>query len=159
MMKYLILLGVFCQLSVALDVAPIAKDEESDLVYASYNLPRVMSIARMERLLQQMADVTYQVGFRFIGDAMDFDHGHLLYEQREVDGVKRLFPRAILYHTQEHAYSVRWRGEGDAKYDYLEVTNRNWIQWLDGDPRLDGRGCFDLICKFLLHVVRGRVLL
>lgn len=124
--------------AMALDVAPISEAEESDLYYASYNLPASFPPARIESLLQRMTAVTHGVGFRFVGDPNDFDHGHLLYEQRGGKGDARLFPRAILYHTQEHAYSARWRTGVDSRYDYLEVTTRNWIQWLDGDPKLDG---------------------
>lgn len=73
-----------------------------------------------------------------MGVEEDFFHGHVLFEKKQQDGRTLLFPRAILYHTQEDAHKAHWEKSVDPKYDYLDVTTRNWIQWLSDDPREDG---------------------
>jgi len=103
-----------------------------------WDLPPELSPERIERLLTQFSAKTYGTAFRYLGEAGDFFHGHLLYTGDKLLPDGRLYPLAILYHTQETASPVHWGTSEDRKYDYLDVKTRNWVQWLDADPSLDG---------------------
>jgi hypothetical protein len=89
--------------------------------------------------LNQFSKATHGEAFQFIGVEEDFFHGHILFEKKLQDGRTLLAPRAVLYHTQEEAHKAHWEKSVDPKYDYLNVTTRNWIQWLSDDPSEDGR--------------------
>lgn len=78
--------------------------------------------ARLQGLLQRVVDKLYLKAFRHLGDERDFDHGHILF-----DKAKR--PVAILYHTQETAYS----NPTDSSFGYIDPKARNWIQWIGRD--------------------------
>lgn len=93
-----------------------------------------LTLARFERLIEIAAQELEGKAFRFFADARDFNHGHVVLEKIG----NTLYPRAILYHTQEDAFDSYWLLD-DQTYTYLDQTARNWIQWLDEDPDLDGR--------------------
>lgn len=118
--------------------APLTPKEESEMLSATWKLPNQFSQVRLEMLLNRFSEATYGKAFRFIGVEEDFFHGHVLFEKVSVDGQLRLNPRAILYHTQEDAHKAHWEGAIDPKYDYLNVTTRNWIQWLSDTAKEDG---------------------
>jgi hypothetical protein len=93
----------------------------------------------MQKLLNQAAQAISGKGFRYLGDKNDFFHGHLIFEKRREGGESVFYPRAILYHTQEEAYGAHWGQKGiSPDYDYVDVTARNWIQWLSDSPNEDG---------------------
>ncbi len=116
----------------------IPKEEETKMLYGNWKLPSQLSIERVERLLNVFTRETHGKAFRYLGVEEDLFHGHLLLEKKEVDGTLYFFPKAILYHTQEEAHKAHWEKTIDSKYDYLDVTTRNWIQWLSDDPHADG---------------------
>ncbi len=72
--------------------------------------------AKMVELLQAFVNQNYQLGFQYLGNRLDFFHGHLL--------LKNSQPMAMLYHTQERANNYR---EGDTYY-YFNKMNRNFMQ-------------------------------
>jgi len=109
------------------------------MLQATWKLPSQFTLERVGTLLNQFSKETYQKAFRFIGVEQDFFHGHVLFERTLVDGKLQLNPRAILYHTQEDAHKAHWEKSIVPKYDYLNVTTRNWIQWLSEDPAEDGQ--------------------
>jgi len=94
--------------------------------FEDQGFPKEFSKDRLQRLLQRVVDTVYMKGFRYLGEQADFNHGHILF----VSGN----PVAILYHTQENAYYDH-RNKPGSKYDYLNKSTRNWIQWL-GNPDL-----------------------
>lgn len=111
----------------------------------SWPLPEEFTPERLKKLLQLFSDQTFGAAFRVIGDENDFFHGHILWTADELTSQGRMKPVAILYHTQEEAYSAHWgtkrstRDEvASAEFDYLDVRTRNWLQWLSPDPDLDG---------------------
>lgn len=129
----------FCLvLTSSLWAGAIPKQEEHEMVFGWWKLPKEFSEKRIETLIQKLADETYEKGFRYLGVEEDLFHGHVLFEKKNLDGVATLYPRAILYHTQEEAHKAHWEKSIDAKYDYLNVAARNWIQWLSDDPKEDG---------------------
>lgn len=89
-------------------------------------------------MLNRFSKEVYGKGFRYIGVDEDFFHGHVLFEKRQESGKDVLYMRAILYHTQEEAHKAHWDKTVDSKYDYLDVTTRNWIQWFSDDSHQDG---------------------
>lgn len=95
-----------------------------------WKVPPELDEKRIEKLLQAFTDATHGKAFRYLGVEHDFFHGHILY-----DADKKA--RAILYHTQEDAYDAHWRGTVDKKFDYVNVTTRNWIQWLDAGEKIE----------------------
>jgi hypothetical protein len=123
----------------SLFAGPLPKAEESQLSGYGWKMPSELTEARLERLLGEVVDRIHGVGFRYLGVSADFDHGHLLFEAVGTGEARALYPRAILYHTQEHAHAAHWKEDGEKKFDYLDVTTRNWIQWLSDDPKEDGR--------------------
>lgn len=118
--------------------AAIPQSEEQAMIYSWWKLPTEFSAARIEKLLQQLCEQTYEKGFKYLGVEEDLFHGHILFERKEHNGIPTLFPRAILYHTQEEAHKAHWEKSIDSKYDYLNVASRNWIQWLNDEPNDDG---------------------
>lgn len=118
--------------------APLTPKEESEMFSAPWKLPNQFSTDRLETLLNRFSQQTYGKAFRFIGVEEDFFHGHVLFERTLHEGQMRLQPRAILYHTQEDAHKAHWEGSVDEKYDYLNITTRNWIQWLSDETSQDG---------------------
>lgn len=113
----------------------LTKDEERNMIYEAWKLPSQFTLPRMQRLLTEFSNETFQKAFRYIGIEEDFFHGHLLFEKVGNGENALLYPRAILYHTQEEAHKAHWEKTIDPKFDYLNVTTRNWIQWLsDHDP-------------------------
>lgn len=120
-----------------LTASPIPQEEVNALSSGSWKLPSSIGLERIEKLLNKFVAQTYQKAFRYIGASEDFFHGHLLIE--EVGAEHTLYPRAILYHTQEEAHAAHWNGNVAAKFDYLDVTTRNWIQWISDDGNIDGK--------------------
>lgn len=113
-------------------------EPDTHFFQAGWKLPSFLSVSRVEKLLNRFTQEVYGKGFRYLGVDQDFFHGHLLLERRQ-EGDKRVsYAHAILYHTQEEAHAAHWRGDVDPKYDYLNVTTRNWIQWLDESEERDG---------------------
>ncbi|MFM8268661.1 MAG: hypothetical protein ACKN9V_00600 [Pseudomonadota bacterium] len=108
------------------------------MMFSPWKLPSQFTLARIEKLLNRYSQEAFDKAFRFIGVEEDFFHGHVLFERKSVNGEQLLHPRAILYHTQEEAYKAHWEKSIDPKYDYLNVTTRNWIQWLSDDASQDG---------------------
>lgn len=84
---------------------------------------------QLAALLQRFVGEAYGKGFRYLGDAEDFDHGHVLYFAGHGG---RPVAAAVLYHTQEGAGKAHESDPG-GKYDYLDARARNWIQWPDPD--------------------------
>lgn len=117
--------------------AEVPAEEVARLSGYGWKLPSQLGERRLEKLLQIFVKRTEGKAFRYLGVSEDFFHGHVLFEARGEGGSRRLYPRAILYHTQEEAYSAHWR-DLDKKYDYVDVAARNWIQWLSDDPTDDG---------------------
>ncbi|MFN8369513.1 MAG: hypothetical protein U0T83_02685 [Bacteriovoracaceae bacterium] len=72
--------------------------------------------SKMVELLQSFVNQNYKVGFQYLGNRLDFFHGHLLLNNNR--------PMAVLYHTQERANNYR---EGETYY-YFNKMNRNFIQ-------------------------------
>jgi hypothetical protein len=104
-----------------------------------WGLPEELATSRIEKLLQTFVTRTYGKAFRYIGETEDFDHGHVLFTADKLTEQQRLRPFAILYHTQENAYAARWKGTVAPRFDYLDPTTRNWLQWLTpNEPGLDG---------------------
>lgn len=99
---------------------------------ASWKLPPEFTLERIEGLVQDMVDETHGIGFRYIGVDEDFFHGHVLFTMDRLTDEGRLFPFAVVYHTQEDAGKAHWGQGTDSKYDYLNVQTRNWLQWIDG---------------------------
>lgn len=118
--------------------APVSPQEESQMLYGTWKLPAEFTLKRIETLLNRFSDETYGKAFRYVGVEEDFFHGHVLFERKLHEGKELLHPRAILYHTQEEAHKAHWEKTVDPKYDYLNVTTRNWIQWLSENPQEDG---------------------
>jgi len=117
---------------------PLSPQEEDALMTAQWKLPQEFHLKRVESLLNHFCEETQGKAFRYIGVEEDFFHGHVLFEKKNIEGKETLFPRAILYHTQEEAHKAHWLNTIDPKYDYLNITTRNWIQWLHDDHNLDG---------------------
>lgn len=137
-LKLLFLLA-FLLISPALVMASeVPKEEESNLIYGSWKLPSQFTQERLEKLLSQLSQQTHNIGFRYLGVDEDLFHGHLLFERVGEGQNSALYPRAILYHTQEEAHKAHWEKSIDPKYDYLNVATRNWIQWLSDDVGEDG---------------------
>jgi hypothetical protein len=126
-------------LSITASAAFLAPNEESKMLSEVWKLPSQFTQKRLESLLNQFSKATHGEAFQFIGVEEDFFHGHILFEKKLQDGRTLLAPRAVLYHTQEEAHKAHWEKSVDPKYDYLNVTTRNWIQWLSDDPSEDGR--------------------
>ncbi len=118
--------------------AAVPKHEEMNLESGTWKLPSNISVARLEALLQKFSDQVYGTGFKYLGVEEDFFHGHMLFEAVGSGANRQIFPRVILYHTQEQAYKAHWEKSLDTKYDYLNVTTRNWLQWMNDDPLVDG---------------------
>lgn len=85
--------------------------------------PPPLTPGAFQALLQRFVNKEYLKGFRHLGDERDFDHGHLLFDDRS-----KLI--AILYHTQELGGDHR----PGSPYGYIDPAGRNWIQWVS-----DGR--------------------
>lgn len=118
---------------------PLSENDRYYLLYGTWRLPSQFSNERIEKLLTLASGGMYLSGYRYLGEDGDFFHGHMLFEERKENGKSVLYPRAILYHTQEDAHAAHWGERGiDPKYDYLDPKARNWIQWLSDDPALDG---------------------
>jgi len=117
---------------------PLSQQEEINLTSSQWKMPSELSLERIENLLSLFCEQTKGVAFRTIGVEEDFFHGHVLFEKKEHAGRVALFPRAILYHTQEEAHKAHWEKSIDLQFDYINITTRNWIQWLDDDPAQDG---------------------
>jgi hypothetical protein len=118
---------------------PVPKSEEQSMVYGAWKLPSQFPLSRIQTLITKFSNETYGKAFRYLGVEADYFHGHLLFERKEVEGTLYLFPCAILYHTQEEAHKAHWEKSIDPKYDYLNVTTRNWIQWLSDEENEDGK--------------------
>jgi hypothetical protein len=118
--------------------AALSPHEENKMQTSVWKLPPEFTSERLELLLNRFSEKTHSKAFRFIGVEEDFFHGHVLFERKLHEGQMRLHPRAILYHTQEDAHKAHWEKLVDPKYDYLNVTTRNWIQWLSDEPSQDG---------------------
>jgi len=118
---------------------PISPKEEADMLSAQWKLPSQFSLKRVQSLLNEFTQSTYSRAFRFIGVEEDFFHGHILFERKLHEGQLLLHPRAILYHTQEEAHKAHWEKTIDSQFDYIEVTGRNWIQWLSDEALVDGK--------------------
>lgn len=132
------LVGFFALSSLSL-AGPLSRQEEVNLVSAQWKLPAELTTQRIENLLNLFCKNKAGEAFRFIGVEEDFFHGHVLFEMKEFEGRKALFPVAILYHTQEEAHKAHWEKSIDSQFDYINVTTRNWIQWLEDDSRRDGQ--------------------
>lgn len=100
----------------------LPKAEEQSIIYNSWKMPSQFPLSRIESLITNFSNETYGKAFRYLGVEEDYFHGHLLFEKKEVEGIFYLFPRAILYHTQEDAYKAHWEKSIDPKYDYLNVN-------------------------------------
>lgn len=135
-MRYFLVLAFLLANSVL--AADLPEGEERRMTYETWKLPSAFSLSRVERLLQTVVTRLHGKAFRYLGVDEDFFHGHLLFEETKTESGHRLTPRAILYHTQEEAHAAHWRGTVDKKYDYLDVTTRNWIQWLSDEEEKDG---------------------
>jgi hypothetical protein len=96
-----------------------------------WKLPQEFTDERITTVIQQAVDSIYNKGFRYLGVDGDFFHGHVLFTMDKLTSEGRLLPFAVLYHTQEDAKKAHWGDKIDKKFDYLNVQNRNWIQWLD----------------------------
>ena len=116
----------------------LSKAEEQSILYSTWKMPAQFPVSRIESLITKFSNETYGKAFRYLGVEEDYFHGHLIFERKEIEGISYLFPRAILYHTQEDAYKAHWEKSIDPKYDYLNVTTRNWIQWLSDEEKEDG---------------------
>lgn len=116
----------------------LSKQEESNLLYGYWKMPSQFSLQRIEKLITLLSNQTHNIGFRYIGVEEDLFHGHVLFERVGSGDEAKLYPRAILYHTQEEAHKAHWEKSIDNKYDYLNVATRNWIQWLSDDEEKDG---------------------
>lgn len=127
-----------CFFSLYSRTAPIPLSEEGQMLSSIWKLPNQFTEERLGSLLNKFTQETYLKAFRFIGVEEDFFHGHVLFERKLQEGQMLLLPRAILYHTQEDAHKAHWEKSIDSKYDYLNVTTRNWIQWLSDDENQDG---------------------
>ena len=136
MTRWGFVLLIFCGFSFAGD----APDTDSwNLFWGSWKLPSKLTHERVGNLLQKFSYQQYGKAYRYLGEEGDFFHGHLLVEERIEGENRRLIARAILYHTQEDAYGVRWKTKAiDPKFDYLDHGARNWIQWLNDSPIRDG---------------------
>ncbi|MFL5785264.1 MAG: hypothetical protein ACJ76H_11675 [Bacteriovoracaceae bacterium] len=80
-------------------------------------------------LIQEFVNQKYGTAFKFLGDYMDFFHGHLLLEA-DKDVQK---PVAILYHTQEFGY---WNTDPSCKYLRFAPAERNWFQSLSTPDKI-----------------------
>lgn len=105
----------------------------------TWKLPSEFSVARLHHLITSFSEQVYGKGFRYLGNTNDVDHAHILFRLADEDTKNpRLESFAILYHTQENAYSAYWRQSVPPQYQYLDVRTRNWLQWLEQDPIEDG---------------------
>ena len=108
------------------------------MLTSTWKLPTQFTFPRLQSLLNQFSKEAHGKAFRSIGVEEDFFHGHVLFERTLHDGQMVLSPKAILYHTQEDAHKAHWEKSVAPKYDYLDITTRNWIQWLSDDAAKDG---------------------
>ncbi len=84
--------------------------------------------------LQRFVDSQDQKSFRHLGVHADFFHGHYLYtKDLPPDERGYLRPFAILYHTQEDAFTHHHETPGDA-FDYLDRHARSWVQFFPLTP-------------------------
>jgi hypothetical protein len=99
--------------------------------FQTSELPHALTRAQVQALVQRFVDAKHGKAFRHLGDDQDFDHGHLLFKDKQ--GGR---PVAVLFHTQERA--SRWSSEDPGgKYDYVDKKGRNWIVWLDPDKPIE----------------------
>jgi len=89
--------------------APPAGSGEAD------NRTTAFGKLEFQTLLQRFVNEQYLKSFRHLGEEIDFDHGHLLFDPRS-----SARPVAILYHTQELSTDAALDGKA-----------RNWLQWVD----------------------------
>jgi len=93
----------------------------------------VIQKAMIESMLQTFVSDQDGKSFRHLGFREDFFHGHLLYtDDLAPDEKGYLRPFAVLYHTQEDAFSFHQKDPG-GKFDYLSPHQRSWVQFLDRD--------------------------
>lgn len=136
-MKISLLFGALLMASTALGATP-SQGERAYLFSGGWKFSSALPAKRFESLIQKAVTKLHGKAFQYLGVDEDFFHGHMLYEAVGTGEGREYFPRAILYHTQEEAHKAHWEGTIDRKYDYVSVTKRNWIQWLNDDPKLDG---------------------
>lgn len=107
-----------------------------------HGYPRSVKVQDIHRLVQQMVTESYDIGFRKLGETVDFWHGHILFApqrsrrlpprrsermvKREVEEDYPLEPKAVIYHTQEYAKSAV--EHGDTENGYVNRLKRNWLQ-------------------------------
>jgi hypothetical protein len=76
-------------------------------------------------LIQEFVNQQNGKAFKYVGDYMDFFHGHLLLRKGQEDQQRAV---AVLYHTQEFGYV---NTDPSCKYLRFAPNERNWFQSLD----------------------------
>lgn len=132
------IIGFILFYSLSANSVPLTPQEENQMLNSTWKLPNQFTLPRLQSLLNQFSKEAYGKAFRSIGVEEDFFHGHVLFERTLHKGQMVLSPKAILYHTQEDAHKAHWEKSVDPKYDYLDITTRNWIQWLTDEASIDG---------------------
>lgn len=86
--------------------------------YKSLGFPSELSRDFLKRMLQSFHDQHRGRAFRALGDARDFNHGHIVTDGTTVG--------ALLLHTQEQAKNA----PPGSPFSYLDSGQRNWLVYL-----------------------------
>lgn len=101
------------------------------LVFSSALNAREIEQSLLNKLVQEFVNIQYKKSFLYLGDENDFDHGHVLYTREpSLNSPDRLRAFAILFHTQEHAFTYSL-SHPKGKYSYIDKFGRNWVQFFD----------------------------
>src|SRR5690348_8455747 len=85
-------------LSLAIVASPAPPAAQAGTKYEKFNFAKEISKDQLQKVIQTMVKQTYLVGFRTLGNAEDFFHGHVIYDGNNTK------PELILFHTQERAF-------------------------------------------------------
>lgn len=91
--------------------------------YKSLGFPKELSRDFLQRMLQAFFDQYRGKAFRSIGDARDFNHGHIVTDGTAV--------KALLLHTQEQAKNA----PSGSPFSYVDAGARNWVVYLEDPTR------------------------
>lgn len=125
---------------------PTERPPGASRLHFDHGYPASVKRDDIQRLLQGMVTASYGTGFKHLGDAADFFHGHIIFGPKpwqggpparsaamaahRPDSWYNWEPIGVLYHTQEHAFDAE--RVAAPNHRYVDRMRRNWLQLWDG---------------------------